>query len=92
MTVYTDFLGRFVLVLVATDDLERCFRIVDILAAGTLSFARVVYYLVEGSSEGLSRILQTVSGFLRESPCSLSVLTPWESIKVPTGTSRGWLC
>jgi hypothetical protein len=76
MTVHTDFLGRFVLVLVAADDLERCFRMVDILAAGTLGFAGVVHYLVEGSSEGLSRVLQTVSGFLRKSPCSLSVLTP----------------
>jgi hypothetical protein len=69
MTVYTNFLSRFVLVL----NLEHCFRIVDILAVSTLSFAgpgrilvsssvlvvwtRVIYYLVIGSSKGLSRVL-----------------------------------
>jgi hypothetical protein len=57
MTDYTNFLGHFVLVLVTADDLERCFRMVDILAAGTLGFAGVIYYLVKGSSEGLSRVL-----------------------------------
>jgi hypothetical protein len=76
MTIYTDFLSRFDLVLVAAHDLERLFCIVNILAAGTLSFAGVIYYLVKGSSEGLSRVLQTVSGFLRVSLCSLSVPTP----------------
>jgi hypothetical protein len=87
MTVHTDFLSCSVLVLVAADDLERCFRMVDILAASTLGFARVIHYLVKGSSEGLSRVLRTVSGFLRKSPCSPSVLTPWESIEMPTGTA-----
>jgi hypothetical protein len=76
ITIHTDFLSCFVLVLVTADDLERCFRIVDILAASTLGFAGVIYYLVKGSSKGLSRVLQTVSRFLRESPCSLLVLTP----------------
>jgi hypothetical protein len=103
MIVHTDFLDCFALILVPANNLERCFRVVNILAAGTLGFAGpgrilvsssvlmvragVIYYLARGNSEGLSRVLQTVSRLLHESPCSPSVPTPWESIKVPIGTA-----